>query len=634
MEKNININITANTTGVKSLKQELRETITALQQIPEGTAEFNTMAEKAAELKDRMAGVNEQVNALATGSKYEKVTKAFGEMGAGLADMDFDRVKTGADLFAKSAKAITFKDAIGSIKAMGQSMLTVGKAILTNPMFLLVGLIIAIGVGVVKLMDKLGLLKAIFKFIGEVVDALVQSIKDFLDWIGLTTFALEDAASKQQDALQKVADKAEEVTKTITTRYDREIELAGIAGEDTKKAETEKQNAIIKTQQIRYKALLDMIEQNKVSKRFNEEEIAELKKQAIATREAIEGARHQKKVIHAQEVQDDKKKNEEIQKNEAQAYKERQAKAKQFAEDRLSILRSIQDLELELMKDGIDKELKANELKYQRLIEDTKKNEKMLSDEKMKTIELLQEQERMKRAEINQKETDEMNASLNAATEARKLKEIEAQESLKATQQEAADAMLEQQKEFYAKQQAQQEAFNQARFALADGFIKGLQGLEDLLAASGIKTAGLQKTIALVQIATDTAKAISAVIAGATAAAAAGGPAAPFLIAGYVASGIGTVLSAVASAKKALQAAPSLGGSGGGSTPNITAPTSDGGGVQPSFNLFGQNNNANTVSAGGSQPNQQQITVQAVVSETEMTGTQNRILQYQNSATL
>ena len=153
MEKNININVTANTTGVKSLKQELRETIQALQQAEMGSAQFDTLSQKAANLKDKMAEVNEQVNALASGSKYELVSKSLGEIGAGLRDMDFDRVTSGAQLFAKSAKAITFKDAIGSVKQMGSAFLTVGKAILTNPMFLIVGVVVAIIAGIVKLMD-------------------------------------------------------------------------------------------------------------------------------------------------------------------------------------------------------------------------------------------------------------------------------------------------------------------------------------------------------------------------------------------------------------------------------------------------------------------------------------------------
>lgn len=69
-----------------------------------------------------------------------------------------------------------------------------------------------------------------------------------------------------------------------------------------------------------------------------------------------------------------------------------------------------------------------------------------------------------------------------------------------------------------------------------------------------------------IQIAADTAKALVAAIAGAAAAASAGGPAAPFLLAAYIASGIGAVLGAVASAKQLLSKA-------GGSTPSVSAPT-------------------------------------------------------------
>lgn len=631
MDKNININISANTTGIKSLKAELRETITALQQIPEGSAEFDALAEKAADLKDRMAGVNEQVNALASGSKYEKVTKAFGEMGAGLADMDFDRLVTGSNLFAKSAKAITFKDAIGSIKSMGQAFLTVGKAILTNPLFLLIGLIVAIAAGIVKLMDKLGLLKKIFEFVGDAIDTVVQAIKDFLDWIGLTTFAAEDQAARMVEAQGKIAAAYEEKQARVAKTFDQQIEIAKIEGKNTVSMERQKQFAIIETSRARYKALQEQLEQNKISKTLDEEQVKEIQKNMKLTREGIKDARFEIKKIGVQETEDNKAKNEQIAKDNQAAYKDRLAKQKQYEADRLAASRAIQDIELELMQDGIEKELKANNLKYKRLIEDTKANEKLLASEKAKTIELLQEQERAKQNEIFQKQTDELNASLKASSDAREQKEIEAQahrEEVLLLQQEAFNEAAQAQRE---KDAANAKAMHDAKFALAEGFIKGLQGLEDLLAASGIKTAGLQKTIALVQIATDTAKSISAVIAGATAAAAAGGPAAPFLIGGYIASGIGTVLAAVASAKKALQSAPSLGGSGG-SSPNVSVP-SGGGGAQPSFNLFGQGNNANTTGAG-QVATQQQITVQAVVSETDMTGTQNRVLQYQNAATL
>lgn len=633
MVKNIELNISAETTGIKSLKAELRETINALQQIPEGSAEFDALAEKAADLKDRMAGVNEQVNALASGSKYEKVTKAFGEMGAGLADLDFDRLVSGSNLFAKSAKAITFKDAIGSVKSMGSALMTVGKAVLTNPLFLLIGLIVAIAAGIVKLMDKLGLLKKIFEFVGDAIDTVVQAIKDFLDYIGLTTFAAEDQAAKMVDLQGKIAAAYEEKQARVSKTFDQQIEIAKIEGKNTVAMERQKQFAIIETARARYKALQEQLEQNKISKTLDEEQIKEIQKSMKATRESIGDARFEIKKIGVQEAEDNKAKNEQIAKDNAAAYKERLAKQKQYQEDRLAATRAIQDAELELMHEGIDKELKANELKYQRLIEDTKKNEKLLADEKAKTIELLEAEQQKKRSEIIMKQEDADKAEREAAKLEKETKEREANASLLEIQQEAGAQMLEQQKAFYEKQKKEQEDLQNARYFMADGFIKGLQGLETLLAESGMKTAGLQKTIALVQIATDTAKAISSVIAGATAAAAAGGPAAPFLIAGYIASGIGTVLSAVASAKKALTSAPALGGSsGGGSTPSISVPS--GGGQQPSFNLYGQGNNANTVNAGQVSQQPQQITVQAVVSETEMTGAQNRVLQYQNAAQL
>jgi hypothetical protein len=169
-----------------------------------------------------------------------------------------------------------------------------------------------------------------------------------------------------------------------------------------------------------------------------------------------------------------------------------------------------------------------------------------------------------------------------------------------------------------------------ARKNLNATLIQGLSGLASFLEQQGVKTAGLQKVIALVQIATDTAKAISSVIAGATAAAAASGPGAPFVLAGYIASGIGIVLGAIGQAQKALKSAPSLGGSVGGGTP-ISAPSGGAAPSTPNVSLFGNNNNANNLSSSKSV---EVIQVQAVVSETDMTNTQNKIKNIQQAAGL
>lgn len=67
---------------------------------------------------------------------------------------------------------------------------------------------------------------------------------------------------------------------------------------------------------------------------------------------------------------------------ERQNLKQRSDAYKTYQQNRLAALRLIQDLELELNAD----EIEANNLKYERLIEDTKKNETLKQEEKQKII--------------------------------------------------------------------------------------------------------------------------------------------------------------------------------------------------------------------------------------------------------
>ena len=163
--------------------------------------------------------------------------------------------------------------------------------------------------------------------------------------------------------------------------------------------------------------------------------------------------------------------------------------------------------------------------------------------------------------------------------------------------------------------------------------IKGLQGLEVFLQQMGVKTAGIQKTLALVQIATDTAKAMTAVIAGATAAAAATGPAAPFVLAGYIASGIGVVLGAIGQAYAVLKKAPPVGGSVSGSAPSAPSTNSTSA-ATPNVSLFGQGNNQNNVGAPKDQESTTNMVVQAVVVESEITTMQNKVNKMKENASL
>ena len=105
-------------------------------------------------------------------------------------------------------------------------------------------------------------------------------------------------------------------------------------------------------------------------------------------------------------------------------------------------------------------------------------------------------------------------------------------------------------------------------------------GEENEAAAGAAKAFGIAQIITDQAIAiADTAKAISAAVAGATAAAASTGPAAPFVLAGYIASMVGAVLGAlgsiastIAQAKQLMGSADSAGNDAGNYATGGTVP--------------------------------------------------------------
>lgn len=87
------------------------------------------------------------------------------------------------------------------------------------------------------------------------------------------------------------------------------------------------------------------------------------------------------------------------------------------------------------------------------------------------------------------------------------------------------------------------------------GFSQLMRETGEVLAGDQAKLIGFQKVAALAQMAIDSGAAMSAAIAGASKAAAATGPGAPFALAGYIASMIGTVLGAFGKVSKMISSA-------------------------------------------------------------------------------
>jgi spore maturation protein SpmA len=81
---------------------------------------------------------------------------------------------------------------------MGSAFVSIGKTILTNPLFLIVAIVGAIIAAVVGLLDELGILKIIFKAVGDAIGFVIQMFKDLLDWMGLLIMQLKKAQLNRQ----------------------------------------------------------------------------------------------------------------------------------------------------------------------------------------------------------------------------------------------------------------------------------------------------------------------------------------------------------------------------------------------------------------------------------------------------
>jgi hypothetical protein len=158
---------------------------------------------------------------------------------------------------------------------------------------------------------------------------------------------------------------------------------------------------------------------------------------------------------------------EDIKKIDKQAAEERKrlatqalADAKDNAAARLAAQRELEDANLALMDEGIEKELQANKLKYDRLVEDTKLNEKMTASEKKKINEAYEKEreQQVKVIEANDKKRqEEKKKEEEAAAKEKAQRDREAAEEKYATEKLLQDKTISLMKEGLDKEKALRE---------------------------------------------------------------------------------------------------------------------------------------------------------------------------------
>jgi len=650
--------------GIAQIKKELRELKGELAAATDPT-QMAELAAKAGELSDQLKDANERVSVFASGSPFEQTNNALGLMGSQLMSLDFEGAAESSKLFASAAKGINGDVIAKSLKGLGtvvgqvgKAFMSVGLSLLTNPIFLIAAAITAIVTIIVLLMKKLGILEPILNSIGEVfgwlmdiVDAIVESFKMLTDWIGLSDFAGQKRTEETIKGLQE----ERAAMQMVAHQIDNKILLLEAEGKSTLALRKEKNKMFLEEAQANLEALKfmsTMIDANStVGKAYKD-----LQQNADDTYTKL-------KAEEIKLTQEEKAEN-----------KKRADDRKAYQKERLDAARLITDLQISLMKEGTERELKENRIKYQRLIQDTLANEKLTKSEKEKLVTEYALLEAEARDKINNKDIQaekEKQARINQVIKDAQLLRDQEQEDFDqlyrentlSKEQLEIDAvnekyfqLIEQAKQYgydvaelekrqkeelekindeaRAKELAKEQALKQAKLDLVSGGLDATKNLIDAFAgkseASQKRAFQAQKAISIAQAVMDTYKGANAIFASAAAnPSTVLFPAQPFITAGIaIAAGIANVKKIASTQFGGGTPSPS-----GGSAPS--APSTSTQAATPNVSLFGQNNNANNLTSPQSEENtNQQMVVKAVVVESDITNAQTKANKYQNLASL
>ena len=434
----------------KSLKSQYKEAIAELQKVSQQYGETSKEAVKAAQaaaqLKDQIAFSKDLVSSFNPDAKFDSLTKSIGGALNGFQAYEGAMGLIGANneelqktmLKVQSAMALSqgiqgvfeAKDAfvqLGTViksTAIGQALLTVATAaynfvLAASTTGLKLFRLALISTGIGALIVGVGLLIANFEKILGLFGPLIQGLKDFGDWIGLTSFKQDEedkkAFKRAENRIaeinrEKVArEKAQKAKETAYNNEDkalgRQIDLMKAQGKDTTALERARIKATINYQANLQNETFAIYNQNKEKNKLI---LSELR--AIAVREK-DFTEYNKFLLSTQATQSDlaaqnaaaneARKDainalaifeEETRKNAASSSASYNTKTTnndvKTAQTKIDIARRLEDESLRIREEGRQKELDALDIKYKRQKEDAEKELENDKDKKNKLAKL------------------------------------------------------------------------------------------------------------------------------------------------------------------------------------------------------------------------------------------------------
>ena len=365
--------------ALTDLKKEIKDLKGQMATLDAGSAEYQQASKRAGELNDKLKEVNENTKANTGGTGFEKMSNNLGLIKDDLMNLDFAGVSEKMKQMAVISKGMTFGEVIGGVKNMGSAFVSFGRALLTNPLFLLVGAIVAVG-GALKMWND------------SVEKQAVDAQKAHTKAIEANVLAMQ----KQQENANK--------------SRDLNIQIAEAEGKSAKEIGKMKLDAKEKEyadgfymEMENNKAMIDL---RKEAKKFAENGYAE---EASATYEKVKSLREANKEIRQNrlfhdkemkllriEVQNDIDSETDAAKAKTKAEQDKALQDEEnFYQQRLQIVRRVSDLQLGNLDLTIQNERAKIEAKYKFLedsangnveellrIEDEKNGKLLLLDEK------------------------------------------------------------------------------------------------------------------------------------------------------------------------------------------------------------------------------------------------------------
>jgi len=433
------------TEKTKNLKQQLKEMKLQLSTMDEGSQAFKDLLAEAGKLDDKLGDINTRVKNFASDTAhfdsalggitavaggYEAVQGAMGLLGTENKNLEKAMLRVqSAMALANGAQQVqialqkesAFMKGVDAVKTTALTIATgiystvVGVS--TGAMKLFRLALIATGIGAIVVL--VGLLITNFEYLMSPLQGIIQALKDFGDWIGLTSFAEDEAHEKSLKQAEERTKQIEEQVETFQklnekklkayTKEDdamgRQIALAKAQGKDTFNLERARLKASISFQTNLQNETYLQYQQIKASQKSQTELLEFMKVRDPATFKAT----------NMQEVLNKLKENEnklagenktaqeaildakndlaileiEHAKTEGENAKTRNENAKKEIENIKSISREIEDAKLKALAEGQEKEIELIRVQYERKKLDLEKRVKERSLSEKQASELM-----------------------------------------------------------------------------------------------------------------------------------------------------------------------------------------------------------------------------------------------------